>query len=341
MSEFRFYHVTPAGKLVSVDTAGEALAAAGGGGYAWLDYCQPTREELSALVGPLGLNPLSIEDCLDEDQISKIDDFPGNAFLLFNAFSCAGRRLSIHELDFVLGDRFLVSVSGRGPDGQRILDGVERFVELDTDGARQGPAFLLHAILDEVVDQKIEAIEWIEEELDRAEESMMADLSRFDPARLLRLRRDLLAVRKSLFHEREVLVKICRKDCPFVPEAAIYSYRDIYDHLTKYFELTEASRDIVTSLMEMHLSLQNNRMARSANETNATIRRLTFITTIFMPLTLLAGVGGMSEWSMMTGPKNWPIAYPAFLLAMAAIGLVSYWLLRRLERKDREPPTAE
>ena len=339
MSESRFYHVTPAGKLVSVDTAGEALAAAGGGGggYAWLDYCQPTREELSALVGPLGLNPLSIEDCLDEDQIPKIDDFPGNAFLLFNAFSCAGRRLSIHELDFVLGDRFLVSVSGRGPDGQRILDGVERFVELDTDGARQGPAFLLHAILDEVVDQKFAAIEWIEEELDRAEESMMADLSRFDPARLLRLRRDLLAVRKSLFHEREVLVKICRKDCPFVPEAAIYSYRDIYDHLTKFFELTEASRDIVTSLMEMYLSLLNNQMAQTANAMNATVRRLTLITTIFMPLTLLAGIGGMSEWSMMTGPANWKISFPAFLLAMPVLGVANYYVLKWLEKRDRGP----
>jgi magnesium transporter len=339
MSESRFYHVSPAGKLTAVDTVREALAAAETGGYAWLDICQPTRETLTALAEPLGLNPLSIENCLDDDQIPKIDDFPGNAFLLFNAFGCAGHRLSIHELDFVLGGRFLVTVSGRGPDGQRVLDGVERYVELDTDGARRGPAFLLHAILDQVVDQKLDAIEWIEEELERAEESMMADLPGFDPARLLRLRRDLMAVRKNLFHEREILVKICRKDCPFVPEVAIYAYRDIYDHLTKFFEMTEASRDVVNSLMEMHLSLQNNRMARSANETNATIRRLTFITTIFMPLTLLAGIGGMSEWTMMTGGEsNWTVAYPAFLVAMTAIGLASYGLLRWLERKDHGPP---
>ena len=120
-------------------------------------------------------------------------------------------------------------------------------------------------------------------------------------------------LRKSLFHEREILVKICRKDCPFISEKAIFHYRDIYDHLAKFFELTETYRDIVTSLMEMYLSMLNNLMAKVANETNATVRRLTFITTIFMPLTLLAGIGGMSEWSMMTGPENWQIAYPAFL----------------------------
>jgi len=105
-----------------------------------------------------------------------------------------------------------------------------------------------------------------------------------------------------------------------VSELAIYHFRDIYDHLAKFFEITEMNRDILTSLMEMYLSLINNRMARVANRTNSTVRRLTLITTIFMPLTLLAGIGGMSEWSMMTGPQNWRLAYPLFLLAMVVIG---------------------
>ena len=64
-------------------------------------------------------------------------------------------------------------------------------------------------------------------------------------ARMLRLRRDLLALRKSLFHEREILAKVCRKDCPFIPEKALFQYRDIYDHLTTFFELTETDRDTV------------------------------------------------------------------------------------------------
>ena len=188
----------------------------------------------------------------------------------------------------------------------------------------------MHVILDHIVDQKFVAIEALEDELDAAEEAMLADPASFNPAEMLRLRRDLLALRKSLFHEREILVKICRKDCPFISEKAIFHYRDIYDHLAKFFELTEAYRDILTSLMELYTSMLNNLMAKTSNETNATVRRLTFITTIFMPLTLLAGIGGMSEWSMMTGPANWRIAYPAFLLAMAVIGVANYYLLRRI-----------
>jgi magnesium transporter len=87
--------------------------------------------------------------------------------------------------------------------------------------------------------------------------------------------------------------------------------------------------------MEMYLSLLNNEMTRAAQETNVTVRRLTLITTIFMPLTLLAGIGGMSEWSMMTGPENWRIAYPVLLLAMVLLGLANYFSLKRLEKRRR------
>jgi magnesium transporter len=336
MSESRFYHVTRKGKLIPVATLAEALAAAKTGGFVWLNYSQPTKEELSDLIEPLGLHPLSIEDCVDENQIPKIDDYPSNTFIIFNAFNYSQGVLTTDEVDMFIGADFLVTVNGQGGENRQLLSDIERIVELDPESARQGPAFLLHVILDHIVDQKFVAIEAFEDALDQAEEAILSDLSNFSPATLLHLRRDLLALRKSLFHEREILVKTCRKDCPFIPEKAIVFYRDIYDHLTKFFELTETSRDIVTSLMEMYLSMLNNQMADIANQTNMTVRRLTFITTIFMPLTLLAGIGGMSEWSMMTGSENWRIAYPAFLLVMVIIGIVSYYLLKRLEKKARE-----
>jgi magnesium transporter len=73
-----------------------------------------------------------------------------------------------------------------------------------------------------------------------------------------------------------------------------------------------------------------------ANRTNRVVRRLTLITTVFMPLTMLAGIGGMSEWSMMTGPENWRLAYPAFMAAMVLIGIGSYYLLKWVDSKDRK-----
>ncbi len=342
MSESKFFIISPDGGVRQAADALQAIEAVKQGGFVWLNFIRPPddqlpalKAELSKLIAPLGLHPLSVEDCMDENQIPKIEDFPSNTFILFNAFNYHKPTLLIDEVDLFLGEKFLITVSGDGTRHPGSLDGVERYLEQGLENARQGPAYLMHIVLDQIVDSKFITIEALEDELDAAEDNMLADISRFDPGELLRLRRDLLALRKSLFHEREILIRVCRKDCPFIPEKVIFPYRDIYDHLVKFFELTETYREIVTSLMEMYLSILNNQMTRLANETNATVRRLTFITTIFMPLTLLAGIGGMSEWSMMTGPSNWKIAYPLFMLAMAVLGLGSYFLLKLLEKRGR------
>jgi magnesium transporter len=339
--ESSFYHISQEGKLTPVKTAVSALSAAKNGGFVWLNYSHPTKEELSGLIKPLGLHPLSVEDCFDENQIPKIEDFPTNTFILFNAFHYSKGSLLIGEIDLFIGENFLVTVNQSDSQNHQLLKGIERVVELDIESAKQGPAFLMHVILDHIVDQKFNAIEAFEDDLDATEDSMLVDASSFNPAELVQLRRDILGLRKSLFHEREILVKICRKDCSFISEKAIFHYRDIYDHLAKFFELTESYRDILTSLMEMYLSMLNNQMAKAANATNATVRRLTFITTIFMPLTLLAGIGGMSEWSMMTGPENWRIAYPAFLLGMVVIGFGNYYLLNWLEKRRHQRKNAK
>ena len=333
MSESRFFHVTREGKLVSLATLAEAIAKTQNEGFVWLDYTRPTKEELSLLIEPFGLHSLSVEDCLDENLIPKVDDYPRYTFFIFNSFQYSRQMFTITEIDIFLGANFLITVNVGDSTHHQFLKNIERIVELNPRKTPQGPATFLHILLDHIVDQKFVAIEDFENDLSKAEETIISDLSNFDPATLLNLRRYLFAMRRSLFHEREILVKICRKDCPFIPEKALFFYRDIYDHLTKFFEMTETSRDIVASLMEMYLSMLNNRMAEIANKTNKTVRRLTFITTIFMPLTLLAGIGGMSEWSMMTGPENWKISYPAFLLVMGIIGIVNYFLLKWLEKK--------
>ncbi len=333
MAEPTFYSVSPGNGLERCPTLAAALAARSPGGYAWLDYVDPPAEQLAALVAPLGLHRLSIEDCLNEQQVPKIDDFPNHSFLVLNVYSYAERTVTVAEVDFFLGKDFLVTVSGHGMASCGFHEDLEARVRLDLETARRGPDFLLHTLLDLTVDSKAASLEALEDDIDMAEETMLREAASFQLSDLMQLRRALLTLRKSLFHEREILGKLCRRDCPFVSEAALYHFRDIYDHLTKFFELVEMNRDIVASLTEVYLSLVNNQMAKAANETNLSVRRLTLITTIFMPLTLLAGIGGMSEWSMMTGPENWPVAYAAFLVALIVIGVVNYYVLKRLESK--------
>ncbi len=336
MGETRFYHIPKSGKLKQVDSLKGVMARAKEDGFFWLYFLEPTAEDLHPLIKLLDLHPLSVEDALDDNQLPKIDDFPDNAFIVFNAFSYTEKKLSVQEIDFFLSDHFLISVDRIGPDGKPLLDGIEELVMREMDVNRFGPAFVMHTILDIIVDRKFIAIESLEDELTAAEDAVLERPAAFDPKSLQHIRRALVTLRKRLFHEREVFVKICRKDCPFIPDKAIFHYRDVYDHLTRFFELTETLRDVATSLMEIDLSMRSNEMSRAANRTNRSVRRLTFITTIFLPLSLFAGIGGMSEWSMMTGPDNWPITYPLFLLAMAVIGGVCYFFLKRIVKRDED-----
>ena len=217
-----------------------------------MDYTQPTREELSLLIEPFGLHPLSIEDCLDENLIPKVDDYPHYTFFIFNAFKYDRQMLTLSEINIFLGTNFLITVNIMDTSNQQFLKVIDKSVELNPRKTLQGPAFLLHVILDYIVDQKYAVIEAFEDDLDKAEETILSDLSNFNPAALINLRRDLFAIRRSLFHEREIMVKVYRKDCPCILEKALFFYRDIYDHLTKFFEMTETSRDVVTSLIEMY-----------------------------------------------------------------------------------------
>lgn len=332
MSESRFYHFTANGIFYGVPTARDAVNELNEGGFIWLDYYNPEKEAISGLVDLLGIHPLSVEDCFDEKQVPKMENFQNNTFILFNSFCYENRSLLIDEVNLFLGKNFLITVSGHNSENRIPLRDIREIIENDPASVRPGPVWLMHKVLDYLVDQKYGAFDTMEDELEDAEDTLLGKIEEFEPMKLVRLRRDLVSLRKSLYHEREILVKINRLDSPFIPDKAIVAFRDVYDHLAKVFELTETYREIETSLMELYTSLLNNRMTQTSNETNATVKRLTIITTVFMPLTLIASIGGMSEWSMMTGPQNWKISYPLFLVAMVIIGATNYFFIKGLEK---------
>ena len=192
----------------------------------------------------------------------------------------------------------------------------------------------MHVVMDYVVDNKLQAFESLEDDLEDDEDQVLNNPDNFQPMELMRLKKYLVNLRKSLFHEREILIKLCRMDSPFIPDKAIVHFRDIYDHLAKFFELSETDREIVTSLMELYTSLLNNQMTKMSNDTNLSVRRLTMVATIFMPLTLIAGIGGMSEWTMMTGQENWRISYPLFLVGVAVVAVLNYLLIIFIEKRS-------
>lgn len=335
MSEQKYYHFSKTGLFYAMNNLDEAISAMSEGGYIWLDYYDPEKKDLMVLSDRLGIHPLSVEDCLDNSQVPKIEHFTDNTFIIFNAFHYADKKIYIDEINFFIGKNYLITVSGHNSEGRKPFSEIGKVISNESGNSNHAPANLLHRILDHVVDQKINALEAVEDELELSEDVILDTPASFDPADLMRIRKSLQLLRKSLFHEREILVKICRLDCQFIKDKVIVHYRDIYDHLAKFFELAETYREVVTSLMELYSSLQNNLMNRSANETNSSVRRLTLIATVFMPLTLIASIGGMSEWTMMTSATNWKVSYSLFVLGMAIIAVINYLLIRRIERKGR------
>ena len=337
MSRSEFYHISTGGNLEKITTLEGAVSALNDDGYVWFNYTKASREELAELSAPLGLHPLSIEDCTDETQVPKMDEFPNYTFIVFNALRYDPEELTSDEVDFFIGKNFLVTVSGYSETSRYPLDGIIPVIERNTQSIKRGPAWLMHIIIDYMVDQMADIVEKAEIDIDHAEEEILGSPSEFDPSRLTYLRRNLLGLRKSLFYEREILIKISRNDCEWVPEKATVHYRDIFDHISNFLEMTESNRDNVTSLMELYASMLNNKMARDSNQTNSTVRRLTFITTIFMPLTLLAGIFGMSEWMAMTGGEShMTTAYALFGAGIILIGAGSFLFIKWLDRRDRK-----
>lgn len=329
--ESRILNIKPGGSVFTDEFVKENTE-----GYQWLMLFQPDEEQLLRIAEPVGIHPLSVEDCMEDDQIPKMEIYDSVSHLLINTFRYERGVLKSGELNIFIADNFVISVTRSRHTQQKLLLLADRMQKSAFPGQSKSPSFLVHKIIDMAADEKVEAMDAIEDAIYKTEEDLLAYNGHFDFTALQQLRRDILFVRKSVFHEREVLNRIIRGDCPQIKDKAMVHFRDIYDHLLRLYEMAESFRETIKSLVELNLSMANNQMAQAANATNKTVRRLTFITTIFMPLTLLAGIGGMSEFTMMAGTENWKTSYLLLCVGMAVLGIISYAWLKRFDRGNED-----
>lgn len=184
---------------------------------------------------------------------------------------------------------------------------------------RRGPDYLFHLILDEMVDEYAPVVEWVADQLDRVEGRVFRDPSPKLLARLLNLKRRVTFLRKTLVLEREVLARLIRGEFALVEQREVAYYRNVYDHLVRYAELAESGREMVSDLMQTHLAAVSNRL-------NEVMKVLTMISTVVLPMTLVAGVYGMNFKHM---PElEWEYGYPMALGMMAAMAVAAVGLFR-------------
>jgi len=318
--------------LQGIDKVSHALSTEDG--FVWVSLEAASEEEINSILGGVfKFHPLAIEDCLSPGyQVAKIDDFSDYIFLITHAIKSDERLDTLEplELDFFLGENFLVTcfTDAEIPAIEKTWERIIR----DNRISKNGADFFCHTILDEVVDEYMPLIDSMETEVEWIEDSAMEKPTPATLQRLLSLKHSIMSLRRIIAPQREVMNRLSRDEFPQIDAQSLIYFRDIYDHLSKYYEVSETAREQVTDLMEIHLSLINNAMAETANRTNAIMRRLTLITTIFMPLTLISGIGGMSEFTMIIGQENWKIGYAVLLIVMAVIAFVNYLLLLHLEK---------
>ncbi|MEJ5223730.1 MAG: magnesium transporter CorA family protein, partial [Anaerolineales bacterium] len=188
-----------------------------------------------------------------------------------------------------------------------------------------GPDHLLYKIIDDLVAEYWPTMEKIDGEIDRIEDQVFHRPEPDTLERLFALKRVLLAMRRIITPQREVLNKLARDDFEVVdPQDRIF-FRDIYDHLVRLHDINESLRDLVSGALDTYLSVVNNRM-------NEVMKTLTIITTLFMPLTFVVGFFGMNFFAAEPPQRAWTADW-VFYVTMASMFLVPlgmyFWMRRR------------
>lgn len=194
------------------------------------------------------------------------------------------------------------------------------FLDRHGDSIHRGPDYIFHLVLDAMVDDYAPVVDRISSRLDALEVRVFRDPSPRVLANMVRLKRLVGAMRKTLILEREVLARLTRGEFALVDDREIAYYRNVYDHLVRYTELIESAREMVSDLMQTHLSAASNRL-------NQIMKVLTMISTVVLPMSLIAGVYGMNFHQGMP-ELDWEYGYPFALGLMILTGVGSFALFR-------------
>ena len=290
------------------------------GSRVWLDLEDPTDEELALIREEFGLHELAIEDSRHRGQRSKVEFYEGYFFLVLHALSIGAEgELVDSEIHSFAGHRFLITL--RYPPAFEVTEVLRRW-DRQTQLSREGGAFLLYVLIDEVVDDYFKVIERFEDVSEEIEDQVFGEEVPDDiQARIFRLKREVVQFRRAVMPLREVL-DLMREQPGFVPDQLQPYYRDVADHVIRSLEFAENLRELLTALLEAQLSQVSNRL-------NQVMKQLTSWAAIILVPTLIAGIYGMNFDHI---PElHWLMGYP-FALGLMVVSAVSLWFVFR--RRD-------
>jgi magnesium transporter len=294
----------------------DVKAAVESGKRVWLDVDGLGDLGLLQEIGRLfSIDQLALEDIHNTGQRPKVDRYDGHA-LIFLHMTDGKTIASKEQIVILFDDRHVVTFQERPGD---CLDPVRKRLPAPQGRMRKGgSAYLAYAIVDTIIDAYFPLLETVGERLEELEGRISSDPQPGDVARLHAIKRELLVVKRAIWPTREVLATMTRDDFDLVPAAVGPYLRDTYDHAIQLIEIVETYRELASGLLDLYLSSVSTKM-------NQVMKVLTIVSTIFIPLTFLAGVWGMnfdpdaSPWNM---PElRWYYGYPLALMSMLAVGV--------------------
>ena len=273
-----------AGKLAeTADIDGVSRLVAARDGRTWIDLADPTPEIVQAAARELGLHPLVAEDIVESNERAKVqlidDVIHVVSFVLTRDVEVAA-----HEVDFVLGSGFLLSVHPASWDpmtAHQLRMGVGQLLE-------RGPDYLLWALVDSIVDGYFPVFDGLGDEIDVLQDDAIARPNPETLQHLFRLKRELIRIRHVVAPSREVFAQLTSREFALIAEPNVFYFRDVYDHLIRLNDELDSFRELAAGSLEIYLSTINNNLS-------TIMKRLTGVTVILAGIGAVAGLFGMSE----------------------------------------------
>ena len=266
------------------------------------------------------LHPLVLEDIVNTGQRPKMEDFVDHIFVVLKMlyYDEKQKEAGAEQVSFVLGSNYVISFQETEGD---VFDAIRERIRMARGRIRKmGADYLAYALIDAIVDNYFIILEHIGEKIEDIEDTLVMNPEPETLQAIHNLKREMIFLRKSVWPLREVISRLERWESPLIDKSTDIYLRDVYDHTIQVIDAIETFRDMLSGMLDIYLSSVSNRM-------NEVMKVLTIIATIFIPLTLIAGIYGMNFRYMPELEHPW--GYPVVFLTMSIIGILMVIYFRR------------
>ncbi len=300
----------------------------------WIDIHNPTKEELELVLQKVfSFHALAIEDVKPKEREPnaetlhhpKIDDYGKYLFIIFHGIvenhAEKGSNNFFHtfQLSAFLGKNFLITIHYHPVT---IIEELFHKCELNNLFLQRGPDYLMHIVLDGMVDYYSPVLDRIDENIDVLEDEIFSTPTNRTLSKIITAKRKISKLYRITASQREILLRLSRGEFPLISQQESFYYRNVYDHLVRIAELSESYRDSMSTILEAYLSIVSNRL-------NEVMKFLTIMGTIILPLTLVTGIYGMNFEFM---PElHWRYGYVAvwFVMGIISVSLLLFFKKRK------------